>query len=1114
VHARFLLGPAGSGKTYRCLAEVRAALANAPDGPPLVLLAPKQATFQLERQLLEGDLAGFTRLRVLSFDRLAQFVFEQLKVAPPRLLSAEGRLMVLRALLWRHDRELKLMRGSARRPGFAQELAGQLAELDQYQFGPARLRALAADETLRPDLRAKLADLALISEKYGAWMNEHALQDAGRLLDFATQRLRGEPRPRESTLAIQHLWLDGFAEMTPQEHALLAAVIPFCGSATLAFCLETEPTPPASWLSIWSAIGKTFQRCRDQLASLPSCVIETETLARVPGRNRFAEHSPLAALEASWALPIAAEPADVAESAPTSQISVTACAQPEAEASLAARELLKFVRAGNRFRDCAVLVRNLETYHGPLARSFRKYEIPFFLDRREPVAHHPLAELTRSALRTVAHDWPADDWFAALKAGFTPVADEEIDRLENAALEFGWHGQRWHAPLPDAPCERLRKIIFPPYERLLRRLSRHKLAPTGPQLAEAIREFWGAMKVEPTLAEWALPTANPTETAAQITVHHTVFVQMTSWLENIALAFPREPLPLADWLPILETGLAGVTVGVIPPTLDEVLVGAVDRARSPYLKFVLLLGMNESVFPAPPPAPVILTHSDREELTRQNSPLGPDVLDQISRERYLGYIACTRASEKLALLYSRQDVNGRALVPSPFIAHARRHFPQLPADDFSEATDWGAAEHCVELTAALVGRDRPASANRLPAEVWEIPAVQRLAERLGRLREPDSREPLAPPLAEELYGPVLKGSVSRLEEFAQCPFRFFVSSGLRAGERRRFELDSRERGSFQHLILERFHNELRAEQKRWRDLDPAAARERIGRIAAELAPNYRDGLLQVDAKSRFAAQALTAALQEFIAVLITWMREQYDFEPALAETAFGLDEAGLPAWRIELPNGHALALRGRVDRVDVCRSADSALFVVMDYKSSARKLDDALVAHGVQLQLLAYLAAVRRWPASLLGVDAIRPAGAFYVNLRGQAPGSGSRAEVLKGADAARRLAYRHSGRFDFAALDQLDRARAADQFNYRLKENGELRAGSTEALACKEFAALLDQTEDRLRALGAEIYSGAASVDPYRKGNTTACDYCEYRAICRIDPTVHEFRELAEPKP
>ena len=97
-------------------------------------------------------------------------------------------------------------------------------------------------------------------------------------------------------------------------------------------------------------------------------------------------------------------------------------------------------------------------------------------------------------------------------------------------------------------------------------------------------------------------------------MHSTVLEQMNSWLDNLALAFPRESLPLRDWLPILEAGLADLTVGVIPPALDKVLIGAIDRARNPDLKFALVLGVNESVFPAAPAAPAILTDADRDEL--------------------------------------------------------------------------------------------------------------------------------------------------------------------------------------------------------------------------------------------------------------------------------------------------------------------------------------------------------------------------------------------------------------------------------------------------------------------------------------------------------------------
>ena len=1162
VQARFLLGPAGSGKTFRCLAEIRAALAQSPDGPPLILLAPKQATFQLERQLLaEGGISGFTRLNIFSFDRLANFIFEKLNVAPPKLLSAEGRLMVLRALLLRHADELKLFRSSARRAGFAQELGALLAELQQHQFTPAKLRTLAEEDHLRRELRDKLHDLARLSEKYADWLLEHAVQDASNLLDVATAALRDEFKIQNSKFKIESLWLDGFAEMTPQELALLAAVVPRCESATLAFCLETEPTPAASWLSIWSAIGKTFQQCRAQIASLPGCEVKVEILERAPGKNRFVENSPLAELEAGWSLPVHAserrapsrresELAGTVPGAP-SAIRLVACANPEAEAVFAAREVLKFVRAGNRFRDCAVLVRQLDGWHQPLARIFRRYGIPFFLDRRESVAHHPLAELTRNALRTVAFDWQNDDWFAALKAGFSPVAETEIDRLENAALEFGWRGKKWRALLPDEPCERVRQIIFPPHENFYAQLAKINFKPTGAQLAEILRELWSDLKVEQTLERWTLNEDNSSLVTRHSSPHQTVFEQMHAWLDNVALAFPREPLPLRDWLTVLEAGLANLTVGVIPPSLDEVLIGAIDRARNPSLKFALLLGVNESVFPATPTAPVILTNSDRDELEKQNVVLGANRFDQISRERYLGYIACTRANEKLALTFSRQSAEGKTLNPSPFIARLQRMFPQLEVEEFSAGTHWREAEHASELIPPLVEIQNSAAAevrslkskknqslltSAATNEDWckllELPALKSLADKLAALREPDETEKLSPALAEKLYGPVLKSSVSRLEEFAQCPFRFFIRSGLRANERKMFELDARERGNFQHDVLKIFHEQLQSEGIRWRDLEPVEARARIGQIAAAQMEHFRDGLFRASAETVFAARSLAAALQDFVEVIVGWMRGQYDFDPAAAELGFGGKDDLAPAWEIDLGDGHRLALQGRIDRVDLCRDPDSdaALAVVTDYKSGGKKLDSLLVQNGIQLQLLAYLGALRNWstgiwpaggvpdtisPAgsqrSQSAATKIIPAGAIYVNLRGDFKGGGSRAEVLEDGEA-KKMAYRHNGRFDAGVLRKFDRradVSKGDQFNFRLNKDGELPSNSAEALPRENFEALLAGVEGKLRELGGQIFLGAAAVDPYRKGGTTACDYCDYRAACRIDPWTHEWRVL-----
>jgi ATP-dependent helicase/nuclease subunit B len=102
-------------------------------------------------------------------------------------------------------------------------------------------------------------------------------------------------------------------------------------------------------------------------------------------------------------------------------------------------------------------------------------------------------------------------------------------------------------------------------------------------------------------------------------------------------------------------------------------------------------------------------------------------------------------------------------------------------------------------------------------------------------------------------------------------------------------------------------------------------------------------------------------------------------------------------------------------------------------------------------------------------------------------------------------------GRFDADALPELDRrptATSGDQFNYSKNKDGSLGKNG-DGLASAQFMALLDHVEEVLIQMGRDIYAGIAKVDPFRKGNVTACDHCDYRAVCRIDPWTHTWRVL-----
>ncbi len=1175
VKVSFLLAPAGAGKTRRCLEEIRAALQSAPEGGPLLFLAPKQATFQLERQLLAGtDLAGYTRLQILSFDRLAEFVLEEFRAPSCRLLEEEGRRMVLRAIIGRKRHALKIFQASARLPGFSQHLSQLFAEFQQANVAPGRLGDAAEKASLPAALKSKLRDLQLLYQEYLDWLKAEKLQDIQGLLSLATEALEGIAKsPQEvrraagSGLRISGLWLDGFAEMTPQELDLLAALLPFCERSTLAFCLEDLPDENPAWISAWSTVAHTYRQLHHRLAAIAGAEISVTTVARDESLGRFSENRALAHLERHWA-----NPKPWTNGAAPPGIRLFQCVNPEAEAKLAAREIWQMVRAGGRFRDAAVLVRNLETHHDSIRRVFGRYEIPCFLDRREPVSHHPLAELTRFALRVLAFDWRQNDWFGALKSGLIETDRAKVDRLENEALARGWEGEAWRRPLVlrDQPAmaaefETLRRRWVEPMFSLAcdleqggESVDRGRIRPEttipGKRLSGALRDFWERLGAEEILQRWSTrletsprqgqPRAIPSSFPA---LHQTVWEQMNGWVDNLALAFAGEAMPLREWLPVLESGLAGLTVGVIPPSLDQVLVGAVDRSRNPDLKLCLALGMNEGIFPEPPSAPVMLSESEREFLDSQHIRLGPSVRQRLGQERFYGYVACTRSRRELVLTCASFDNNDRVLNPSPLLAHVQRLFPALklePAPQFENVAD---AVHVNELVAPflaveLLRRTRQDEQRVLgteeaqlaqlsqaerPLHAAEFPAAQpqqraaessslldQLRARCKDLLDYSPEAGLSPATAAKLYGPELRSPVTRLEQFAACPFKFFVHSGLQAEERLRFEADAKRLGDFQHQVLCRFHEQVKAQGKKWRDLSPLEARALIRSIADEISAGFSEGLLLARERERFMLDQLTAGLQDFIETIVAWM-VQYQFDPAAVELGFG-PERTLPGWKIVLESGQTLLFVGQIDRIDLGPPDETgaAWGIVIDYKSSQKKIDPLLLEAGVQMQLPAYLAYLRKAQAieAALGVKEIRPGGIFYVSLRPDYPSVPNRRQFRLQRDEARRVAYQHLGRFNASILPLLDNRAAltGDQFNYQRKKDGDFHA-RCDAQNPQTFNESLTRVEELLRDFGRRIFAGEVAIAPYRKGGQTACQLCAYPAICRFDPWQQKFRVLAK---
>ena len=74
---------------------------------------------------------------------------------------------------------------------------------------------------------------------------------------------------------------------------------------------------------------------------------------------------------------------------------------------------------------------------------------------------------------------------------------------------------------------------------------------------------------------------------------------------------------------------------------------------------------------------------------------------------------------------------------------------------------------------------------------------------------------------------------------------------------------------------------------------------------------------------------------------------------------------------IELADGKKVEITGKIDRVDIAKTAEGNYIRIIDYKSSIKNIDLNEVEAGLQLQLLTYVDAICK-------KEKTEPAGALY----------------------------------------------------------------------------------------------------------------------------------------
>jgi ATP-dependent helicase/nuclease subunit B len=1114
---RFILGTSGTGKTHHCVTAIVEELSRSGDCP-LVFLVPEQATYQASQAILSDTrITGYNRLNILSFDRLVYLVLGK-NIARPSI-SRLGRSMVIQRILRQCAGKLSVFADSAKQPGLGERLADTITQLQQYANTPEDIKNLV--RTLQKQksdkiVSAKFADLGIIFEEYLKFIE-------GKFLDPDIQMTSACKAVANADLVRgAKLWVDGFAGFTTAELALLTDLLKTVEDAEIALCLDHKAidtaNPDKNKIDPTDMFGHTAETYAELFERIKKCKLKLSPPLILDKQVRFTDCEPLAHIEKNIFNQ------NSKKIFASRNIHVVSAQNTRAEVQFVARQITYLVRGnGLRYRDIAVIASDLDSYENYIKACFEDYNIPVFIDKRRPLNQHPVIEMICSALNAVTNDFAAGEIFAYLKSDLSSVKRDEIDLLENYCLAFGITANDWKSGKPwkyaaqraeqfnEERVNRICKKAIAPLLELKNKLDNaadNDSAISPQQFTKVIFDFLEGTEIRKQLSDWVEQAIQKGDYAAA-DEHRQFYDRLIDIFDEMSEAFDGVSLKCGDYIAILRSAFSQITLAFIPPNLDQVLVGSIERSRHPDLKAVFLIGTTERQFPSPVVFDNILSEEDRLAAKSFGIELAPGVRQELSNRPYLAYIAFTRPSEFLCVSYPAADQKSNEVARSPFIDNLCGLFEDLKEESAeSSPTATEDIRTTYELEDILCTQQQ---SGKLLDCLISDDQLSSIGSRAASAINYKNEATLNKSAIGELFANQLSSSASRLSTFAECPYRHFSRYILGLETCEEFRLEPLDIGDFYHRALDGFTKKVVADKIDFQAITDDVLLKIIDEQIEQLC--LEDAFF-----SKFSAHSphnafMVSSSREYLrdcVIAVSRMVRAGAFRPAMSEISFGKSKSSgdsIGELTLTLADGRQLTLNGRIDRLDIAKIDGRKAAVVFDYKKRSKdSFDWAKFYYGLDIQLAVYMLAMR----NNAGKFADDIAGAFYMPIEAGA----ENVELGKSIDAGHRFARKARGIFNGNYASSLDSNAAQNSvfFNFYVTKDGDPYGnyGRYGSLRPADFEKFLNYSSRKIIGLAGQITSGKITALPYRLGNKSPCEQCEYKSVCRFDWQINKYNQLA----
>lgn len=1141
---QLILGKSGAGKSYQLYHRIIKESMKHPEQKYFIVV-PEQFTMQTQKDLVTmHPHHGICNIDVLSFMRLAYRVFEEQGSMKRVVLEDTGKSMIVRKVISEKKEQLQVFQNNVKKTGYISEIKSLLSEFFQYNIKEEQLDEMIELSDKKILLKRKLEDMKVVYQGF-VEMLEQKFITTEEVLDVLADCVEESQVLDNCVLA-----LDGFTGFTPVQYKLLHRLFRKCKEVIVTVTID-----PYESAQLQQEPFQLFYTSRQMIQKLYKIAEEEKVkIAKdyIIGDNvpyRFKESSYLACMEKNlfrYQWETYGEYCQKMQIEPQKEdIRMYAGMDMQGEVDFVIQEIYRLIREENyRYREIAIVTGDMENYSRLFDKACGKMGFPCFVDYKKDIMNNSLVDFIRSLLDLVRKNYDYESMIHYLRSCFVDVESEMVDKLENYIIALGIKGvRRWKSLWTrtyskDIDLEEMnayREEIVENLESLRKELA--KKENTVRERTIALHDFLVKQNTYEKLKayEEKFEQENMPLLAKE---YAQVYEIVLGIFDKIVQLLGDEKVTLSEFSDLLETGFSEAKVGLIPPGVDQIVIGDIERTRLKDIKALFFVGVNEGIIPKSGGKGGIISDLEREMLWEHQVELAPTVRQTVYTQRFYLYLNLTKPQNKLYIIYHKVDAEGKSVLPSSLLGSIQKIFPDIKVQE----------EKNIATNQEVTAEDMDMILNRefgkqylldglrnfgqeMPANWWkelfsfygkQEDFEQKLLELIHGVGFINDEEGLTKQVAESLYGTELGNSVTRVEQYVACAYAHFLQYGLQLKERYEFQFGGVDFGNIFHEVLRIFPEKLKEKGIAWRECEEKEMFQIADLCIAQVTADYGNAILSSSYRNAYMVERMSRIIKRTLWALTEQLRSG-EFEPVNYEMSFSYMD-GLQTAKMELGDGRVMRLHGRVDRLDVYDEKDAIYVKIMDYKTGKTTFQINNLYYGLQMQLVVYLNAAVEVKKQENEDKKVIPAGIFYYNIDDPIIKREEEEEKVR-QSLLKELKMNGLVNKDSHIIQLLDKAFGANkELEGSIKSNaipvettkdGGLGKRSN-VVDTEKFEMMGRFVNQKISQAGKEILDGKVSILPYRMKEKTACDFCKFAGVCNFDTKLpgnkyQEFKNMSE---